>query len=67
MDFDSLDGKPATIIVLTLSPRTTPAPHVQFMAAVSQKLDATGRERLLNCRTAQDMLGVLTAPNGNVA
>lgn len=47
IDFSSLDGKPSEFFFITLSPKTRPAPHVQFMAAVSRALSAPEvRERL---------------------
>jgi Kef-type K+ transport system membrane component KefB/mannitol/fructose-specific phosphotransferase system IIA component (Ntr-type) len=53
--FDSLDGKPTTIVVLTLSPRDAATPHIQFMASISKSLDASGRQTLLNCHNADEM------------
>lgn len=53
--FEALDGKPTTIIVLTLSPRDAATPHIQFMASISKSLDASGRETLLKCETAECM------------
>lgn len=60
VDFDSIDGEPARIIVLTLSPQRAAAPHVQFMSTVSQLLTADGRDRLLECRTPEQMYELLT-------
>ncbi|MFC1671987.1 cation:proton antiporter [Planctomycetota bacterium] len=60
MDFECLDGEPARIIVLTLSPKTTPAPHMQFMSMLSHALSGKGRESLLECRSSRDMYTVLT-------
>ena len=59
VDFQSIDGEPTRIIILTLSPLRAPAPHVQFMSTISQVLNAEGRELLLSCRTREDMLAVL--------
>jgi len=36
--FDSLDGKPAEIILLTVSPASRTGPHIQFLADVSRVL-----------------------------
>ena len=58
--FDSLDGKPARIIVLALAPQHAAAPQLQFLAAVSQALNEQGRAALLACDTAEDMQAVLT-------
>lgn len=57
VDFDSLDGKPSTIFILTLSPVDTPVPHVQFLAEISQRLgDENRRTRLLACDTVGEIL-----------
>jgi len=60
IDFDSIDGKPSRIFVLTLSPRTTPAPQMQFMSMMNEVLTATGRRALLACQTPKEMYAVLT-------
>ena len=62
VDFDAMDGEPSRIFVMTLSPKTRPAPHVQFMSTVSRILDAAGRERVLSCTTAREICDVFTAP-----
>lgn len=59
MDFESSDGEPTRIIALTLSPRSQPAPHVQFIARLSQALNEEGRALLLVCRTAEEMASLL--------
>ena len=61
VDFDSLDGEPARIIVLTLSPKTKAAPHIQFMSTVSQILSAEGRRRILACKSAREIHGIFTS------
>ena len=58
--FDTLDGKPARIIVLALAPQHAAAPQLQFLAAVSQTLNDQGRTALLACDTPDDMYAVLT-------
>ncbi|HCL00130.1 MAG TPA: sodium:proton exchanger [Candidatus Marinimicrobia bacterium] len=60
VDFNSIDGKPSQIFVLTLSPETASAPHMQFMSMISQALDENGRKALLECKTARQMYEVLT-------
>jgi Kef-type K+ transport system membrane component KefB/mannitol/fructose-specific phosphotransferase system IIA component (Ntr-type) len=65
VDFDSLDGEPAHIIVLALSPKSAAAPHMQFMSMMGHALSGNGREELLACRTARAMYAVLTGgPEG---
>ena len=62
VDFDSMDGRPSTIVVLTLSPKSKPAPHIQFMSTISQVLDHDGRERILSCSGVEQLYGALTIP-----
>jgi len=61
VDFDSMDHEPSTIFVLTLSPRSKPAPHIQFMSTISQVLDRSGRERILSCRSLGELYEAFTA------
>lgn len=60
VDFDCLDGDPAHIFVLTLSPQEGAAPHMQFMSTVSQMLTEPVRRQLCRCHTAAQMLRVLS-------
>jgi len=38
INFGALDGKPSCIFVMTLSPKSGPAPHVPFLAEVAKIL-----------------------------
>lgn len=58
--FDTLDGKPARIIVLALAPVHAAAPQLQFLAAISQTLHEEGRAALLACETPGDMYAMLS-------
>lgn len=60
IDFDSIDGKPSRIFILTLSPLSAAAPHVQFMSTMSQILNGPGRDMLLRCTTADEMYDILS-------
>jgi len=62
IDFESMDGEPAKIFVLTLSPKSKPAPHIQFMSTISQLLNRPGRERILACNNPSQLYRALTAP-----
>jgi len=64
LDFASLDGEPSRIFVLTLSPKSSAAPHMQFMATVSNCLDKYGREAMLLCRTPTEIKAVLSGDLG---
>ncbi len=61
VDFDSLDGEPSTIFIMTLSPLKRRGPHMQFLAEVSRLLgQATEREKLLACQTHNEIHALLT-------
>lgn len=60
IDFSSIDGELSKIIVLTLSPKSAVAPHVQFMSMISQVLNKDGRDSLMACETPKEMYDVLT-------
>jgi Kef-type K+ transport system membrane component KefB/mannitol/fructose-specific phosphotransferase system IIA component (Ntr-type) len=60
IDFGSLDGEPSQIFVLTLTPKSADAPHVQFMAMVSRALNPVGRDKVLQAKTPDDLWNALT-------
>ncbi len=66
--FDSLDGQPARIFLLTLSPLTRTGPHIQFLAEISRTLhdDAT-RERILTSDNADEILSLLYGSQATTA
>lgn len=60
VDFDSLDGKPARIFLLTLSPKESQEPYLQFMAEMSQFLRREeNRRRMLVSRDDADLYQAL--------
>jgi nitrogen PTS system EIIA component len=62
VDFESLDGQPTRIFIMTLSPQTRVGPHIQFLSAISQSLDKQPvREALLRAQTPKDVIDILTA------
>ncbi len=58
--FDSIDGIPSRIFVLTLSPKSASAPQISFMSSMSQVLDAEGRQALLAAESPGEMFLALT-------
>jgi mannitol/fructose-specific phosphotransferase system IIA component (Ntr-type) len=62
VEFDSMDGQPSRIFILTLSPKSKPAPHLQFMSTVSRVLNDAGRTRVLAARTTREVLDAFTRP-----
>lgn len=60
IDFDSLDGKPSRIFILTLSPVDRIGPHVQFLAEISKIIQSEdARKALIEAKTNQELLKVL--------
>lgn len=58
--FDSLDGQPAQIFLMTLSPASRTGPHIQFLADISRVLhDPSMRERVLSAPSAEALVELL--------
>ena len=61
VDFDSMDGAPSTIFIMTVSPIKRRGPHMQFLAEVSRLIgQETEREKLLACTTHHEIHELLT-------
>ena len=61
VNFDSMDGSPCTIFIMTLSPVSRTGPHIQFLAEVSRLISQPAeRERLLAARTHVEIYEILT-------
>lgn len=61
VDFGSMDGKPSTIFIMTISSVSRTGPHIQFLSEISQVLnDPEKRERILKAQSASEVLDVLT-------
>jgi Kef-type K+ transport system membrane component KefB/mannitol/fructose-specific phosphotransferase system IIA component (Ntr-type) len=67
IDCASMDGEPSRIFVMTLSPKTRTAPHMQFMATITQLLSPAGRMFILEAQTPADILAYLTGQTAPVA
>ncbi len=58
-DFQSLDGEPSRIFIMTLSPIDRVGPHVQFLAEISMVIKTEeARARLIQAKNAQEVLAV---------
>lgn len=58
--FDSMDGSPCTIFIMTLAPASRAGPHMQFLAEVSRLISQPSkREKLLACRTHNEIYELL--------
>ncbi len=61
VDFGSMDGKPSTIFIMTISSISRTGPHIQFLSEISQVLnDPDKRERILHSNSAAEVLEILT-------
>ncbi|VGO17337.1 PTS system fructose-specific EIIABC component [Pontiella desulfatans] len=61
VDFDSMDGAPCTIFIMTVSPTKRTGPHIQFLAEVSRLISQPAeREKLLAAKTHGDIYEILT-------
>lgn len=59
--FDSLDGSPCTIFIMTVSPNQRTGPHIQFLAEVSRLISQPAeRDKLLAARTHAEIYEILT-------
>lgn len=57
IDFESLDGKPSHIFIMTLSPANRTGPHIQFLAEISSLLrDADRRKKIRNAGSPEAIL-----------
>ena len=66
VDFESLDGKPATLIFLVLSPRTTSGPHIQTLAIITRSLkEQKIRQALQQADTIQDVYEIINTHFGS--
>jgi fructose-specific phosphotransferase system IIA component len=61
VEFESMDGIPSTIFIMTSSPAKRRGPHMQFLAEISRLLgQASEREKLLTCETQQEIYQLFT-------
>ena len=60
IDFESVDGEPATLFILLVSPEAVGAPHVRVLANISRLLkEESVREQLRTCANADEFLSTL--------
>lgn len=59
VDFDSLDGTPTRILVMTLIPPSVSTEYTRLAGAVMRALDREGRAALFTARSAAEALEVL--------
>jgi fructose-specific phosphotransferase system IIA component len=65
IDFNSVDGKPATIVILLVSPLDQTGPHIQALARISRlMLDERLREQLEAAKTDRQVYELLSEKEG---
>jgi PTS system nitrogen regulatory IIA component len=65
VDFDTMDGEPATLFILLVSPESLRGPHVKALANVSRLLkEESVRNALRSAATPADFLQVLKEAEG---
>jgi len=60
--FDSMDGEPSRLFIMTLSPRNKTGPHLQFLAEVSRLFKSEEkRAALLAAKTQADIFSIMAS------
>ena len=60
INFGALDGKPSCIFIMTLSPKTGPAPHVPFLAEVAKILqDERTCKQIAAAHNAHEIIDIM--------
>lgn len=60
VDFESIDGEPTRIFIMTLSPLNRAGPHIQFLAEIGRQLSQPGiMDRILAAPSAGDLCDLL--------
>ncbi len=61
VDFESMDGEPSRIFILTVSPANRAGPHIQFLAEISRLMNRSEiRESMLNAESVEHIHQMLT-------
>ncbi|MDA3875189.1 MAG: PTS sugar transporter subunit IIA [Kiritimatiellae bacterium] len=62
IDFDSQDGQPTRIFILTVSPENRAGPHIQFLAEISRLLNREDfRRQILEATSEEELHELLTS------
>jgi len=62
IDFESVDGKPVTIIILLVSPTDQTGPHIQALARISRlMLDEEFKQKLEKASSADEVYELLNS------
>ncbi|AQQ08322.1 EIIABC-Fru [Sedimentisphaera cyanobacteriorum] len=62
IDFDSIDNKPVSIVILLVSPAGQTGPHIQALAKISRlMLDGDFRQKLQDAQDAEEVYSLLSS------
>ncbi|ARN57936.1 PTS sugar transporter subunit IIA [Sedimentisphaera salicampi] len=62
IDFDSIDNKPVSIVILLVSPAGQTGPHIQALAKISRlMLDGDFRQKLQDAQDAEEVYNLLSS------
>lgn len=62
IDFESVDEKPVSIVILLISPLDQTGPHIQALARISKlMMDGSFKQSLENAASAEDVYELLSA------
>ncbi len=62
IDFESIDGKPVTIVILLVSPTDQTGPHIQALARISRlMLDEPFKQTLEKATSAEEVYELLSS------
>jgi PTS system nitrogen regulatory IIA component len=66
VDFEALDGEPAFVFFLLVSPANVSGPHIRALARISRMLKNDGfKKRLIEADSAEDILGIIEEEEKN--
>lgn len=61
VNFESLDGQPARIFVMTISSANRTGPHMQYLTEISKMLNSPiVRQKLMEVKSVEDVIRLLT-------
>ena len=59
VEFESLDGEPSRIFIMTISPASRTGEHLEFLAEVSRLLISEDtRKHILDCKSNEELLNI---------
>jgi len=68
IDFESIDGKPVSIVIFLASPLDKTGPHIQALARISRLMtDPDFREALETAETAEGILDLIASSEAELA